>query len=355
MSQSLRVAQNLVSLSIRHFVLNPIITGSLLWALTKGPLQIRAYLASRFAFLRNPENLAQVIKFLKGALLVGVISTTDRQLNRLALNAWRVKSQRKRWDFNNEIAVVTGGCSGIGELIVKGLVQKGIRVAVLDIQKLPTSLQNDSKIHFFACDITDPAAVYATADTIRETIGSPSILINNAGIVKAHSILEISDEWLRKIYAVNLLSHFTTVKAFLPGMIRADKGHIVSVASVASFLGVGGMSDYCSTKAGVLSFHESLNQELKYHYKAPNVLTTSVHPLWVKTPLIKDFQHGIKGPLMDPQLVADDIVNQIIKAEGGQLFLPRMIKASSLYRGIPNWIQELARAGPSKDVLSCLK
>ena len=158
-------------------------------------------------------------------------------------------------------------------------------------------------------------------------------------------------------------------------MIEADKGHIVSIASVASFLGVGGMSDYCSTKAGVLSFHEckircilwwyysltsysrftALNQELKYHYKAPNVLTTSVHPLWVKTPLIKDFEKGIKGPLIDPQLVADNVVEQIIKAEGGQIFLPRMIKLVSLYRGIPNWIQEFVRASPSRDVLSCLK
>lgn len=85
------------------------------------------------------------------------------------------------------------------------------------------------------------------------------------------------------------------------------------------------------------------------------MLTTSVHPNWVKTPLIKDIEQSIKGPLIDPQTVADDVVNQIIKAEGGQIFLPRTVKVVSFYRGVPNWTQELARAGPSKAVLSCLK
>ena len=80
--------------------------------------------------------------------------------------------------------------------------------------------------------------------------------MNNAGIAQAHTILDTSDEYLRKIFDVNLLSNFTTVKAFLPDMIAKNKGHVITVASTASFLGAAGMVDYCSTKAGVLSFHE---------------------------------------------------------------------------------------------------
>ncbi|KAH7117949.1 dehydrogenase/reductase SDR family member 8 precursor [Dendryphion nanum] len=355
MSASGHVLSNLVSLSIRHILLNPILTGALLWILTKGPTDAREFVLSRFTSLRDPEQLARVIKALKGAFVVGLFSTVDNALTKIALNAWRVRSQKKQWDFAQELAVVTGGCSGIGELTVKGLLDKGIKVAILDIQQLPASLQGDSKVHFFACDVADPAAVYSTAEKIRKTIGSPSILINNAGIGRVHSILDISDEWLQKIIGVNLISNFTTVKAFLPDMIDVNKGHIVTVASVASYLGVGGMADYCSTKAGVLSFHEALNQELKYHYKAPNVLTTSVHPNWVRTPLIKPFEKGIKGPIINPQQVADAIVAQIVKVEGGQLFLPRTAKLASWYRGAPNWVQELVRSGPSRGVLGCLK
>lgn len=71
----------------------------------------------------------------------------NKQLNRIALNAWRVRSEKKRWIMNQEIAVVTGGCSGIGERIVKGLVNQGVRVAVLDIHQLPLGLQGCRLYH----------------------------------------------------------------------------------------------------------------------------------------------------------------------------------------------------------------
>lgn len=55
---------------------------------------------------------------------------------------------------------------------------------------------------------------------------------------------------------VNLLSHWYTVQAFLPSMVESNKGHIIAIASAASFLGVGGLVDYSATKAAVLAFHE---------------------------------------------------------------------------------------------------
>lgn len=60
------------------------------------------------------------------------------------------------------------------------------------------------------------------------------------------------------MFDVNLLSNWHTVKAFLPDMIATNKGHIVTVASTASFIGVPGMTDYTATKAGVLAFHEGI-------------------------------------------------------------------------------------------------
>lgn len=116
----------------------------------------------------------------------------------------------------------------------------------------------DANIKFFACDITDSAAVKSTAERIRTTFGSPTILVNNAGIAQVHTILQTEDDWLLKIFKVNLLSNFTTVKAFLPSMIENNKGHIITMGSTATYLGVAGMADYCCTKTGVLAFHESM-------------------------------------------------------------------------------------------------
>lgn len=113
-----------------------------------------------------------------------------------------------------------------------------------------------ANIKFFACDITNPKAVYSTAEQIKATLGAPTILINNAGILEAHTILNTSDEFLRKIFDVNVLSNWYTVKAFLPDMVRQNKGHIVTVASMASFVGLASMGDYSATKAAILSFHE---------------------------------------------------------------------------------------------------
>jgi hypothetical protein len=128
-------------MSISRIALNPAFTGTLLWILTKGPETIRQHLFNRFATLRDPVKLAKFIKALRALLVLGLLGAFNRQFNKIALNAWRLKSEKKNWNLNQEVAVVTGGCSGIGELIVKGLFKKGVKVAVLDIQSLPKSLQ----------------------------------------------------------------------------------------------------------------------------------------------------------------------------------------------------------------------
>jgi all-trans-retinol dehydrogenase (NAD+) len=76
--------------------------------------------------------------------------------------------------------------------------------------------------------------------------------------LSAHTILATSHEYLKKIFDVNVLSNWVTVKAFLPDMIKENKGHVVTVASTASYISVAGMTDYTASKAAVLSFHEGI-------------------------------------------------------------------------------------------------
>ncbi|KAL6707057.1 hypothetical protein ACN47E_004809 [Coniothyrium glycines] len=353
MSVALQRVVNLLTLSIGHVALNPVISGALLWVLTKGPVNIRSRLTSRIAALRDPTRYAQIVKVLKWCVALGVTGMINRQLNRVALNAGRIRSEKSRWNWSREVAVITGGCSGIGELVVKRLVNKGMRVAILDIQQLPPNLQGYANIKFFACDITSPAAVYSTAEKIKETLGAPSILINNAGILASHTILSTSDDYLRKIFDVNVLSNWYTVKAFVPDMIKQNRGHIVTIASTASYVGVGGLADYTASKAAILAFHESLNQELKHHYNAPSILTTSIHPNWVRTPLLAPMEHALTqrgSAIIDAPLVADTIVARITSCTSSQVFLPASIATASALRGLPNWVQESVRSGVSKSI-----
>ncbi|KAG9195693.1 hypothetical protein G6011_00814 [Alternaria panax] len=269
-----------------------------------------------------------------------------------------LRSEKARWNWSQEVAVVTGGCSGFGELVVKRLISKGIKVAVLDIQQLPPSLQGYAGLKFFKCDVTDPSEVYSVAEKIKESMGAPTILVNNAGIMAPHTILTTSDVYLRKIFDVNVLSNWYTTKAFLPDMLRHNKGHIVAVASTASFVGVAGLADYCGTKAAILSFHEALNQELKLHYNSPNVLTTSIHPNWARTPLLAPVEEELKKrntKIIEPTAVADAVVGRIMSCSGGQVILPSSSGKLSLLRGLPNWVQESVRSGPSKLIYKVVK
>lgn len=179
------------------------------------------------------------------------------------------------------------------------------------------------------------------------------LTISSFVVLASHTILNTSDDYLRKIFDVNVLSNWYTIKAFLPSMIKANKGHIVTIASTASFIGVGGLADYTATKAAILSFHEGLNQELKHHYKAPNVLTTSIHPNWVRTPLLKPVEEELKqrgSVIIEPTLVADTVADRIFGCTGGQVFLPGPVSKISLLRGLPNWLQENVRDGVSKTI-----
>lgn len=182
-------------------------------------------------------------------------------------------------------------------------------------------------------------------------MGAPSILINNAGILAPHTILNTPDEFLRKIFDVNVLSNWYTTKAFLPAMLASDHGHILTIASGASNVGIGGLADYSATKAAILSFHEALNQELRHHHNAPSVLTTSFHPGWVRTPLLGPIEQELKqrgATIIEPETVADAVMERILACKGGQVFLPAEIAKSSWLRGLPNWLQERARDGLSK-------
>lgn len=343
MSAALQRAVNLLTRSVGHIALNPVVTAALLWLLTQAPLSVRRQLQARIAALRDPACFAKVTRALKWCLALGAAGVLNRQLNHVAMNAGRLRSEKARWDWKSEVAVITGGSGGIGALVVRRLVDQGVRVAVVDVQELPESLRGYANIKFFACDITNPTEVYATADRIREQLGDPSILINNAGIMAPHTILDTPDDFLKNLFAVNVLSNWYTVKAFLPAMVARNKGHIVTVASLASYVGIASLADYTASKAAILSFHEALAQELKLHHHAPNILTTSVHPSWVRTPLAAPVESALQAQgeaMMDPALVADAVVQCIVSCAGGQVFLPSGMGKVSLLRGMPNWVQE---------------
>jgi all-trans-retinol dehydrogenase (NAD+) len=193
----------------------PLLTGVLLYLLTKGPVHIRERLLqpfqSNFLSKNGPAKIATLITILKILTGFGVLKAANRLLNSLAWNKWALKRRGAAFQFGpgkEELVVITGGSSGFGYEMVKTFSQIA-RVVVLDVQAFPDelskrayhSLENTwqrnsdcravSGVHFYQCDLADTPAVEALCQSIREAHGEVSVLINNAGITYGKTILNV--------------------------------------------------------------------------------------------------------------------------------------------------------------------
>lgn len=255
------------------------------------------------------------------------------------LNRQVAYSKCRKIDLGDEVIVITGGASGLGLLIAEVYGMRGATVAVLDVKTLEAGVARG--ITSYKCDIGDAAQVKAVAIEIERDVlkpapilfkllfkrltllqlGTPTILINNAGIVNGQSLLNLSIEDINRNFQVNLLSHFYTLKVFLPGMIRKGYGTIVTVSSVLGHLGASQLSDYTAAKAGLIALHKSVSAELSSY---PNVKTILVTPGQLSTPLF-DGVHtpsSFFGPVLEPIEVAKEVIAAVDGGISGVLAMP---------------------------------
>ena len=145
---------------------------------------------------------------------------------------------------------------------------------------------------------------------------------------------DLSDEEITRSVEVNLLAHFWTVRAFLPGMLQRDSGHIVSVSSVAGIMGIAGLSDYCASKFGSFGLAESLRFELSK--VGSNVATTVVCPSYIDNGMGKDADIKCAAifPLIDEAYVVKRILAALARKQK-LVILPATIKATYLARMYP--------------------
>lgn len=183
------------------------------------------------------------------------------------------------------------------------------------------------------------------AREIRNTIGVPTILINNAGVVHGKTILDSSEKDVRFTFDVNTLSHYFLAKEFVPAMAARNHGMVVTVASVAAYVTVPNMVDYAASKAAALSFHEGLSSELKTRYNAPKVRTVVVNQAYTKTPLFQGYRNDSKFllPTLEPESVAEEIVKKVLSGTSGQVILPGFANFFTLFKGMPHWLQTKVR------------
>jgi all-trans-retinol dehydrogenase (NAD+) len=137
----------------------------------------------------------------------------------------------------DELVLITGGGSGLGRALALRFAKLDANVVVWDINesglvetvKLVKELGTNKTIKSYVCDITDRRKVYETAAKVKQDVGVVTILVNNAGVVNGKNLLDIPDEKILQTFQVNAISHFWTVKAFLPDMMSKNSGHFVTI------------------------------------------------------------------------------------------------------------------------------
>jgi 2-hydroxycyclohexanecarboxyl-CoA dehydrogenase len=200
-------------------------------------------------------------------------------------------------------AIVTGAGSGIGRAIAHRLAAEGNAVAVLDLdeeaaQRVADEIaeKGDAAIAFGGVDVSDRGRVEAAVELVREALGPPLLLVNNAGITGFKKFLNITDEVWERTLAINLSGPFYCCQAVVPDMITAGWGRIVNISSSSAQSGQQLMSHYVASKAGLVGFTKALALEL-----GPSGITVNtVPPGFVDTPMLrKSEEHGLLGGSVD--------------------------------------------------------
>ena len=194
--------------------------------------------------------------------------------------------------LQGKVAVVTGGCSGIGLATVRRFVEEGAKVVIGDIDDerghaLVGQLGGDDHVTYVRVDVTDKEQVDALFATAKERYGSVDIAFNNAGISPPDddSILDTELEAWRRVQEVNLTSVYLCCKAALPYMLEQGRGSIINTASFVAVMGAAtSQISYSASKGGVLS----MSRELGVQFARRGVRVNALCPGPVNTPLLKE-------------------------------------------------------------------
>ena len=171
-------------------------------------------------------------------------------------------------DLTDRTAVITGGSRGLGEAMAKALAEAGASIALVarDINRLE-SVRNDiiergGTAAVYVADVTKENEVVGLVDAVTQRLGTPQILINNAGTNIRKHLVDYSLEEFRSVLDSSLISTFLMSRAFVPGMKGSGYGRILNMTSIMSHVSLPGRTAYSSAKAALLGFTRSLALEL---------------------------------------------------------------------------------------------
>jgi 3-oxoacyl-[acyl-carrier protein] reductase len=203
--------------------------------------------------------------------------------------------------LENEVAIVTGASRGIGKAIALELGLRGARVigtATSDAGAASiTAAFADAGIkgRGVVLDVASATSVDQCFKDIEANEGTPSVLVNNAGVTHDGLLMRMSaDDW-QSVIETDLSSVYRTCKAVMRGMMKARRGRIINIASVVAVMGNAGQTNYAAAKAGMIGFTKSLAREVGSRGITVNV----VAPGFIVTDMTDALSDDTRKALMD--------------------------------------------------------
>ncbi|MFF3062599.1 SDR family NAD(P)-dependent oxidoreductase [Streptomyces sp. NPDC057909] len=201
-------------------------------------------------------------------------------------------------NLDNNVALVTGGASGIGRAISLRLAQAGATVAVADVNRegakeTVSAIGGRATLH--EVDLSDPGSIRALRDDIVAARCLPDIIVNAAGFDRVEPFMDNDDALWTSLVAVNFLGPVRLTHAFLESILAEGRtAKIVNIASDAGRVGSMGETVYSGTKGGVISFTKSLAREMARH----QINVNCVCPGPTDTPLFETLPEKIRTGLI---------------------------------------------------------
>jgi 3-oxoacyl-[acyl-carrier protein] reductase len=170
-----------------------------------------------------------------------------------------------------QIAIVTGGGSGIGRALTESLTLAGVRVVIAsrrtDVLRTTANELNAilgvERVFPYECDIRDRAEIEMLVRDVFERWQAIDLLVNNSGLAVPEAVAEITDEGWDKVMETNLRGVMQLVRAVLPHMRKQDFGDIVNISSQAGKHGYADVPSYCASKFGLLGYAEALRDDVR--------------------------------------------------------------------------------------------
>jgi 3-oxoacyl-[acyl-carrier protein] reductase len=171
-------------------------------------------------------------------------------------------------NFTDQVVVVTGAGRGIGKEITLQFAKHGAKVACIatkkeNAEKVVEEIKLQSGVAMpYGCDVSQKDQVEVVFQSILEDLGTPTVLVNNAGVTRDTLLLRMKEEDWDQVLDVNLKGTFHCIKAVTRPMMKAHYGRIINISSIIGVSGAAGQVNYAASKAGLIGLTKSVAKEL---------------------------------------------------------------------------------------------